>query len=56
MEAYLVTRNQHRALRIQELASSNQFNPGELKIPIFLKVTQSVPEEKRRLGNSRKEP
>jgi hypothetical protein len=53
MEAYLVTRNQRRALRIQELASSN---PGELKIPRFLKVTRCLPEERRRLGNSRKEP
>ncbi|PWZ53961.1 hypothetical protein Zm00014a_009192 [Zea mays] len=53
IEAYLGTHNQRRAMRIQEPASSN---PGELKIPRFLKATRSLPEEKRRLGNYRKEP
>jgi hypothetical protein len=33
-----------------------QFNPGELKIPRFLKVTRSLLEERRRLGNFRKKP
>jgi hypothetical protein len=56
MEAYLVTHNQHRAQWIQEPVHPTQFNPGELKIPRFLKVTRSLSEEKRRLGNSRKEP
>ncbi|PWZ19651.1 hypothetical protein Zm00014a_032357 [Zea mays] len=55
MEAYLVTHNQRRALRIQEPAHPTQFNP-ELKTPRFLKVTRSLSEERRRLGNSRKEP
>jgi hypothetical protein len=53
MDAYLVTHNQCRALQIQEPASSN---PEELKTPKFLKVTRSLSEERRRLGNSRKEP
>jgi hypothetical protein len=56
MEAYLVTHNQRRALRIQEPASSNPVNPSELKTPRFLKVTRSLSEERRRLGNSRKKP
>uniref|UniRef100_A0A804UL94 Uncharacterized protein n=1 Tax=Zea mays TaxID=4577 RepID=A0A804UL94_MAIZE len=38
MEAYLVTHNQHRAQWIQEPVHPTQFNPGELKIPRFLKA------------------
>jgi hypothetical protein len=56
MKAYLVTHNQCRALRIQDPLHPTQFNPRELKIPRFLKVTQSLSEERRRLGNSLKEP
>ncbi|PWZ44394.1 hypothetical protein Zm00014a_017667 [Zea mays] len=48
MEAYLVTHNQRR--------SATLFNPSELKTPRFLKVTQSLSEERRRLENSQKEP
>jgi hypothetical protein len=33
MEAYLVTRNQHRALRIQEPASSNPVQPIRAEDP-----------------------
>ncbi|PWZ57631.1 hypothetical protein Zm00014a_022220 [Zea mays] len=56
MEAYLVTHNQRRALRIQEPASSNLVQPIRAEDPRFLKVTRSLPEEKRRLGNYQKEP
>jgi hypothetical protein len=56
MEAYLVTHNQRRAMRIQEPASSNPVQPMRAEDPRFLKVTRSLSEERRRLGNSRKEP
>jgi hypothetical protein len=56
MEAYLVTHNQHRALRIQEPASSNLVQSVRVEDPRFLKVTRSLSEERRRLGNYRKEP
>jgi hypothetical protein len=56
MEAYMVTHNQRRALRIQEPAPSNPVQPMRAKDPRFLKVTWSLSEERRRLGNSRKEP
>jgi hypothetical protein len=36
MEAYLVTRNQHRALRIQEPASSNPVQPMRAEDPQIL--------------------
>jgi hypothetical protein len=56
MEAYLVTHNQQRALRIQEPASSNLVQSVRVEDPRFLKVTRSLSEERRRLGNYRKEP
>ncbi|PWZ30786.1 hypothetical protein Zm00014a_015638 [Zea mays] len=52
MEAYLVTHNQRRALRIQEPAPSNPVQPRRAEDPRFLKVTRSLSEERRRLGNS----
>jgi hypothetical protein len=56
MEAYLVTHNNVEPCRSKSPLHPTQFNPGELKIPRFLKVTWSLSEERRRLGNSRKEP
>jgi hypothetical protein len=56
IEAYLVTHNQRRALRIQEPASSNPVQPRRAEDPRFLKVTRSLSKEIRRLGNSWKEP
>ncbi|PWZ05178.1 hypothetical protein Zm00014a_001849 [Zea mays] len=50
MEAYLVTHNQRRALRIQEPAHPTQFNPGELKPQILEGHPVSIRGE-RRLGN-----
>ncbi|PWZ24621.1 hypothetical protein Zm00014a_027102 [Zea mays] len=50
MEAYLVTHNQRRALRIQEPAPSNPVQPIRAEDPRFLKVTRSLSEEKEGLG------
>jgi hypothetical protein len=52
MEAYLVTHNQRRAMRIQEPASSNPVQLMRAEDPRFLKVTQSLSKERRKLGNS----
>jgi hypothetical protein len=46
MEAYLVTHNQRRALRIQEPAPSNPVQPRRAEDPRFLKVAQSLSEER----------
>jgi hypothetical protein len=56
MEAYLVTHNQRRALRIQEPASSNPVQPMRDEDPQILEGHSILSEERRRLGNSRKVP
>ncbi|PWZ57387.1 hypothetical protein Zm00014a_016012 [Zea mays] len=56
MEAYLVTHNQRRALRIQEPASSNPVQPMRAEDPQILEGHPVSIKERRRLGNSRKEP
>jgi hypothetical protein len=56
MDAYLVTRNQRRALWIQELASSNLVHPMRAEDPQILEGHPVSIKGEKRLGNSRKEP
>ncbi|PWZ19879.1 hypothetical protein Zm00014a_011103 [Zea mays] len=56
MEAYLVTITNVEPCGSKSLLHPTLFNPSKLKTPRFLKVTRSLSEEKRRLGNSRKDP
>jgi hypothetical protein len=56
MEVYLVPTTNVEPCGSKSPLHPTLFNPSELKTPRFLKVTRSLSEERRRLGNYRKEP